>query len=226
MISITVFRTVACSQFEYRQTKKEYLAVVEGHIDPSVLPILSQHPEQISLTNAPRHDLKMNKPNHAWQEVAREENLNIHYSLLNDISLSISSDDELKVVSLDAFTNAVDTVARKHNIEALTMTMSDAELSAFMALRRISYEKYSKNCKLRKRLRRMLKLVGLLTTDDVKTIVNHAAASVNAINGAKLIFDSTQGEDFDIGTKDFVESDISISPTLCAYRLEVDTTEV
>lgn len=152
------FSAAASRAFERRMVRKHYLAVVQGIVTPLVYPILSHlslnnlNVKKTNNNDSNSNNSQNNSPNSSPSVPQKRKRIG------NNENESISWQDQALETGLKLHYAALQqTLTNLQNVDTLLKKEID-ELGS------LSYEQFKGNNKLRKRLRKVLKSLGLLET--------------------------------------------------------------
>jgi len=173
---------LACLAFELRETTKEYIAVVEGHIDTSSWPICDvvSSLDNIKLSLQQLHDSNSNINN---DSDTTTESLAVNFKKKKGDSCSSqnSSTDWQNQVMSQNLQLCLSKLSTYLSQSSSSSSSSSSQTDELQALSTIPYQNYCCNYKLRKRLRKGLKSVGI-ELDDRAASIDPSAGTVGKIS--------------------------------------------
>jgi 23S rRNA-/tRNA-specific pseudouridylate synthase len=158
---------IASQSFENRVTEKEYLAILQGKLEPNNYPLLNKRPKEISYNKKPKNNDNFNK----WNEKNKRSKLNQNNNNNdnnnnnnnsnsnnnnnnNEVKSTLTWQDEAMRNGLkDDYFSLQDLIKKNINnkLDEQLITMST-----------YSFEQLCLNSKLRKKLRKILKSNGII----------------------------------------------------------------
>jgi hypothetical protein len=200
------FRNAACTAFAERTAQKEYLAVVHGHIDVREYPVLSQAPDKLILPMKPHvkdkktpgvdaSGKKATIGEESWQDIALRHNLQEHFGLLQQLRQECGP-----LFSTDAALAAARRIAAGQRNDASERALpgdrglegesdkrlTEADLVTLNSLSKVPLSKFTEDKTLRKKLRKILRRLGLVSVEDIVDTVD-AAVTASLSNAAPLV---------------------------------------
>jgi hypothetical protein len=208
--------SIASAAFANRETKKSYLALVEGYVDfklwssrnqlnsnQDVSKKQNQNEDQNRNTKKARPDNNPLESSSTWQDQIMHKNLQKCYDILVAIkSHHQSSSSNSNALMTDE--NHIHPLNKDHNHSTfLCTTEATNELFYY------TYEQFSEDSKLRKRLRKFLKINGYdVNLDESKAdIQNRASSNMNRLDNNDSAHHDYQG----IETSIILETDSIMS---------------
>lgn len=167
--------------FSNRETKKQYLAIVQGHVDTKIYPLRNErilHSYKAS-DNIPSKKFKKAESNDTWQY---------------DVMLTgLTQDFELFQQLLSDLSCKVDTIPSSDGACADGGSSVAGNEVLLKELRSRSFEDFKNNFKLRKKLRKLLKQYGVVNTNRPSSIrlpdnnVTEQALDARPTDGPKIM---------------------------------------
>lgn len=179
---------LACLAFELRETVKEYIAVVEGHVNTSSWPVrnlqslnnIKESIQESIVTSTPDFDTEPDTNSDQYMSSEKK------YKLSNGDESSASWQDQVMSQNLKLCLSKLSTYLLEHCSESFE------ELNALSI---IPYQSYCRNHKLRKRLRKGLKSVGIELEGQLPSI----NSSIDTAIGQVSTSNSSDGTDTTTG---------------------------
>lgn len=189
--------------------------MVHGYVDPGAFPLLRSRPEDLIFSQSSKPLLsKAEVDKGSWQAKAREENLSAHYDKLKALEVYVQDIAESTRTTHITAGHLQQATGRIASCIGACPEVPAAAVDAFVALRSVEYDRFSKNNKLRKRLRKFLRMLNIISTDDILNVIDQASSEGNAVPScgstqpAEPVCPAGQGP--------------SDPAPVCAYRLEGD----
>lgn len=165
---------IACQSFENRNTEKEYLAILQGELDPFKYPLLDKRPKEISFNKK-----KDNFNN--WNEKSKrfKQNNNVDYN--TNITTTNSNENENSTNLTwqnDAMRNGLKDDYNSLQ-DLITANLNNNQDEQLQTMSTYSFEQLCLNSKLRKSLRKMLKSNGIINNKPDSTKDNFYDSNIH-----------------------------------------------